>query len=120
MLITLNDGNKSKASGFYLRNTKNEIFLITAGHVLYKKEKENNNSKNVLKSRKVTLLSQPFPLNSEEQIEIELNLDVLNENENIMTNFSRDVIASFAIFLLHAAWNIVATIETGILAIILF
>ncbi|MGB2660862.1 MAG: trypsin-like peptidase domain-containing protein [Candidatus Omnitrophota bacterium] len=86
VLISLDDG--SSASGFYMRNNKNELFLVTAGHVLFKREDDNF----TLKSKKAILLSQPFPLVPEEQIEIELDLGILINNKSVVSNFPRDVI----------------------------
>ena len=89
VLITLLDNNKqSFGSGFYFKNTDNNIYLITASHVFFKKEQ---NDKIKLRSKKASLLSYPSDLNWSKPQKFELNLENLHQEKSLQYDDVNDI-----------------------------
>ncbi len=91
VLITLlNDDNKKQSfgSGFYFIHTDNNFYLITASHVFFKKEQ---NDEIKLKSKKASLLSYPKDLNWLKPQKYELNLENLHHEKSLQYDDVNDI-----------------------------
>ncbi len=82
--ILISIGN-AYGTGFYLQ-LETEVYLITAKHVLFDKNKN-------LISSNCKLLSYPKDVNASGKINVDLELDKLNSDGNILTHKNKDVCA---------------------------
>lgn len=90
VLVILVDSSSGKGSGFYYRDSKKGIFLVSACHVFMEKDRNNNV---VLRSKKAHLLSYPKDLDWSKPAKLEIDLDSLFKQNLIRFDSNNDTFA---------------------------
>jgi hypothetical protein len=82
-------GTKS-GSGFYL-STKENVFFITARHILFKQAKAKDKIDYLLENKNLKLLSYPIDPKDQGRIILDLDLKTLNNSKNLKFHKDHDV-----------------------------